>query len=64
MFFSDSSSPKLSHGVGMSLDLQQAEYRVEHLVAAATDHLAMPSCLLTRDAVSSLHDTYCARRVS
>ena len=56
MFFSDFSSPKLPHGVVMSLDLQRAEHRVERLVAAAMDHLAMSSCLLTRDAASTLHD--------
>ena len=34
-------------GVGMSLDLQRAEHRLEHFVAAAAHHFAMSSCLLT-----------------
>ena len=31
----------------MSLDLQRAAHRLEHLVAATAHHFAMYSCLLT-----------------
>ena len=61
--FSHCSSPKLPHGVVVSLDLQRAEHRVRHLVAAAVDDFAMCSCALTRHPTFTLHELQRARQV-
>ena len=61
--FSHCSSPKLPHGVVVSLDLQRAEHRVGHLVAAAMDDFAMRSCALTRHPTFTLHELQRARHV-
>ena len=57
------SSPKLPHGVVVSLDLQKAENRVRHLGAAALDDFAMCSCALTRHPTFTLHEQQRARHV-
>ena len=63
VLFSHCSSPKLPHGVVVSLDLRRPEHRVGHIVAAAMDDFAMCSCVHTRHPTLTLHELQRARHV-